>query len=160
MGIEAVEAIGDMVSGGSVDAAIGRHPKDRVRMAVVERGGREALSHYRVQERFTAHTHLRVQLETGRTHQIRVHMAHIRHPLIGDSTYGGDVVRGRGMDETLRQLLKDFPRQALHARELELEHPVSGKTMGWVAEPPKDMQDLLQALRRFTAQDIAAASQR
>lgn len=151
---------GDMVSGGSVDAPIGRHPRDRIRMAVVERGGREALSHYRVQERFSAHTHLRVQLETGRTHQIRVHMSHIRHPIVGDSMYGGDVIRGRGMDASLRAVLKDFPRQALHARELELEHPISGKTIGWVAEPPKDIQELIKTLRKHTAQEVAAATVR
>ena len=151
---------GDMVSGGSVDAPIGRHPRDRIRMAVVARGGREALSHYRVQERFSAHTHLRVKLETGRTHQIRVHMSHIRHPIIGDSMYGGDVIRGRGMDESLRKVLKDFPRQALHARELELDHPISGKTLGWVAEPPKDIQNLIKALREDTAREAAASRAR
>lgn len=151
---------GDMVSGGSVDAPIGRHPRDRIRMAVVTRGGREALSHYRVQERFSGHTHLRVQLETGRTHQIRVHMSHIRHPIIGDSMYGGDVIRGRGMDVSLRKVLKDFPRQALHARELELDHPISGKTLGWVAEPPKDIQNLIKALREDTAREAAASRTR
>ncbi|MGH8455944.1 MAG: RluA family pseudouridine synthase, partial [Stenotrophobium sp.] len=137
-----------MVSGGTVSTQIGRHPRDRVKMAVLDRGGREAVTHYRVHERFPAHTHVRVKLETGRTHQIRVHMAHIKHPLIGDRTYGGDVVRGRGMDEDLRNALKAFPRQALHARELELEHPVSGKSMSWCVEPPRDMQELLATLRQ------------
>ncbi|TXH03894.1 MAG: 23S rRNA pseudouridine(1911/1915/1917) synthase RluD [Nevskiaceae bacterium] len=149
---------GDMVAGGTVDAPIGRHPRERVKMAVLERGGREAVSHYRVHERFPAHTHLRVRLETGRTHQIRVHMAHIKHPIIGDATYGGDVVRGRGMDDRLRHVLKAFPRQALHARELELTHPVSGKLIGWTAEPPQDMQDLLAALREEAAASAAAVS--
>ena len=147
---------GDIVSGATIDAPIGRHPRERIKFAVVERGGRDAISHYRVQERFPAHTHLRVKLETGRTHQIRVHMAHIKHPIIGDSSYGGDVVRGRGMDDGLRTVLKTFPRQALHARELELEHPISGKLMGWVAEPPSDIQGLLAALRK----DAVAATRK
>jgi 23S rRNA pseudouridine1911/1915/1917 synthase len=151
---------GDMVSGGTVDAPIGRHPRERIKMAVVERNGREAISHYRVQERYSAHTHLRVKLETGRTHQIRVHMAHIKHPIVGDSTYGGDVIRGRGMNEDLRATLKAFPRQALHARELELDHPISGKTLGWTAEPPQDIQDLLTTLRKHTAREIAATRSR
>ncbi|HWU69093.1 MAG TPA: 23S rRNA pseudouridine(1911/1915/1917) synthase RluD, partial [Stenotrophobium sp.] len=138
---------GTMVSGGTVSTQIGRHPRERVKMAVLDRGGREAVTHYRVQERFPRHTHVRVRLETGRTHQIRVHLAHIRYPIIGDRTYGGDVVRGRGMDEDLRATLKAFPRQALHARELELDHPRTGKTLSWCVEPPADMQALLSALR-------------
>jgi 23S rRNA pseudouridine1911/1915/1917 synthase len=139
---------GTLVAGGTIDLPIGRHPRDRLRMAVVEGGrGREAVTHYRVQERFPAHTHLRCKLETGRTHQIRVHLAHLRHPIVGDATYGGDVVRGQGMSARLRAALKEFPRQALHARELELAHPLSGKRMGWVAEPPADMQMLIELLR-------------
>ena len=138
---------GALVSGGSINTQMGRHTTDRVKMAVLDRGGREAITHYRIQERFVAHTHLRVKLETGRTHQIRVHMAHIKHPIIGDSTYGGDVVRGRGMDEDLRATLKAFPRQALHARELTLEHPITGKEVSCSIEPPKDMQGLIKTLR-------------
>jgi 23S rRNA pseudouridine1911/1915/1917 synthase len=138
---------GALVSGGTINTQMGRHPNDRIKMAVLDRGGREAITHYRIHERFISHTHLRVKLETGRTHQIRVHMSHLKHPLIGDSTYGGDVVRGRGMDEGLRATLKAFPRQALHARELALEHPITGKEMNWSVEPPKDIQNLLKTLR-------------
>ena len=138
--------IGVLPSGGTVRAAIGRHPRDRVKMAVLMRG-RPAVTHYRVLERFAQHTHLRVRLETGRTHQIRVHLSHIRHPVVGDPVYGGRVVRGAGLPEELRRLLANFPRQALHARELGLEHPVTGAHLTFVREPPADFQELLAALR-------------
>jgi 23S rRNA pseudouridine1911/1915/1917 synthase len=137
---------GAVVAGGTVDAPIGRDPRNRLRMAVVE-NGRRAVTHYRVQERFTHHTLLRVRLETGRTHQIRVHMAHWRHPIVGDTLYGGNVVRGAGMDERLRAALRAFPRQALHARELVLRHPENDRELSFVAEPPEDMQALLRLLR-------------
>jgi 23S rRNA pseudouridine1911/1915/1917 synthase len=132
--------------GGKVEAPIGRHPRDRSKMAVVE-SGRPALSHYRIAARFRFHTHVRVRLETGRTHQIRVHMAHIKHPVVGDAVYAPKGVRGVGMDPQLRARLAAFPRQALHARELELVHPATQETMQWSAEPPADMQALLAALR-------------
>lgn len=139
---------GTLIAGGTINAPIGRHPNDRIKMAVVERLGREAITHYRIKERFKHYTLLKVKLETGRTHQIRVHMAHIRHPITGDATYGGGQVRGAGMPEELREVLMSFRRQALHARELELEHPKTGKTLSFSAEPPADMQDLLAALRQ------------
>ena len=138
--------LGVLPSGGTVRAAIGRHPRDRVKMAVQMRG-RPGVTHYRVLERFAQHTHLRVRLETGRTHQIRVHMSHIRHPVVGDPVYGGRAVRGVGLPEELRRRLATFPRQALHARELGLQHPVTGAHLTFVREPPEDMQQLLAALR-------------
>lgn len=136
---------GQLISGATIDAPIDRHPRERLKMAVVA-GGREAVTHYRVQERYVQHSWLRVKLETGRTHQIRVHLAHVRHPIIGDAVYGGSV-RCAGMPVDLRDALKTFPRQALHARELELTHPRSGKRLSWVSEPPADMQALAAGLR-------------
>ena len=133
-------------AGGTVRAAIGRHPRDRVKMTVLA-NGRPAVTHYRVLERFEQHTHLRVKLETGRTHQIRVHLTHIRHPVLGDPTYGGRAQRGPGLPEELRQKIAAFPRQALHARELEFAHPVTGAQLSFTREPPEDMQQLLAALR-------------
>jgi 23S rRNA pseudouridine1911/1915/1917 synthase len=142
---------GVMTAGGTVDAPIDRHPTDRVRMAV-RQGGRESVTHYRVIRRFRAHTHVRVQLETGRTHQIRVHLAHAGFPIIGDRVYGGRLALPKGASEELRQALKDFPRQALHAARLEFAHPVTGKPVECVAPLPADMQGLLRVL----AADAAA----
>ena len=139
--------IGALPSGGTVRAPIGRHPRDRVKMSVLPNTGRPAVTHYRVLERFGQHTHLRVRLETGRTHQIRVHLSHLRHPVVGDPVYGGRVVRGVGLPEDLRRQLATFPRQALHARELGLEHPISGEALNFTAEPPEDFRALLAALR-------------
>ena len=145
---------GEMIAGGSIDEPIGRHPRERLKMAVVD-NGRPAVTHYRVQERFAQHTHLRVRLETGRTHQIRVHMAHIRKPIVGDFLYGGPM-RGAGLPVVLRETLKAFPRQALHARELEVTHPLSGKRVGVVAEPPADIQELLVLLRAHARGELNA----
>lgn len=139
---------GAIISGGTIDAPIGRHPRDRLKMAVVPRGGREAVTHYRVEQHFGHHSHLRVRLETGRTHQIRVHLAHLRHPLVGDLTYGAQRVRGGGLPPELREALASFPRQALHARELGLKHPRSGADCLWNAPPPPDMQALLELLAK------------
>ena len=136
---------GVMTAGGTVDAPIDRHPTDRVRMAVRE-GGREAVTHYRVIKRFRANTHVRVQLETGRTHQIRVHLAHSGFPIVGDRVYGGRLTLPKGASEELRQALRDFPRQALHAARLQFEHPVSGKPVECASALPADMVGLLALL--------------
>jgi 23S rRNA pseudouridine1911/1915/1917 synthase len=136
---------GVLTAGGVVDAPIGRHPTRRTRMAVVTRG-RPAVTRYRVLQRFRAHTHLRVALETGRTHQIRVHLAHIQHPLVGDPAYGGRLRLPPGCSGRLAATLRTFGRQALHAARLSLTHPATGETMGWEAPPPADLLDLLDAL--------------
>lgn len=141
-------AIGTMTGGGTVDARIGRHPQQRKQMAVVETGGKRAVTHYRLVQRFAAHTHIRVKLETGRTHQIRVHMAHVRHPLVGDGTYGGRFKIPKGASDELIQALKSFPRQALHAATLGLEHPATGEYCEWTAPLPEDMLALLAALKQ------------
>lgn len=138
--------VGRPTAGGRVEGAIGRHPRDRKRMAVVERG-RPAVTHYRIAERFTAHTLLNVWLETGRTHQIRVHMAHIGYPLVGDPVYGRRMVFPKGAEEAVREALVGFRRQALHARRLTLIHPVRGEEMAWEAPMPADMAELLERLR-------------
>ncbi|MFW6380404.1 MAG: 23S rRNA pseudouridine(1911/1915/1917) synthase RluD [Halorhodospira sp.] len=138
--------VGCPTAGGRVDAPIARHPRDRKRMAVVA-DGRPALTHYRVAERFAAHTLLDVRLETGRTHQIRVHMAHVGLPLLGDPVYGRRPVYPRGASEALRAALDGFPRQALHARYLSLTHPRSGERLSWEAPLPGEWHRLLEALR-------------
>ena len=135
-----------LAAGGTVDAPIGRHPRDRLRMAVVE-SGKPAITHYRVVERFAAHTLVRARLETGRTHQIRVHMAHIRCPLVGDPLYGGRQKLPRGASAQLRQALSAFRRQALHAARLQLLHPATGETVSWEAELPNDFSSLIDVLR-------------
>jgi 23S rRNA pseudouridine1911/1915/1917 synthase len=144
---------GVMTAGGTVDAPIDRHPTDRVRMAI-RGGGRDAVSHYRVIQRFRGHTHVRVQLETGRTHQIRVHLAHIEYPIVGDRVYGGRLALPKGASEPLRAALRAFPRQALHAARLQLAHPMTGKSLEAVAPLPDDMVQLLKVL----AADAAAAA--
>jgi len=138
---------GVMTAGGTIDAPIDRHPTDRVRMAVRE-GGRESVTHYRVLARFGAHTHVRVQLETGRTHQIRVHLAHAGFPLVGDRVYSGRLTMPKGATEALRAALRAFPRQALHAARLEFAHPVSARALEFRAELPTDLAELLAELGR------------
>lgn len=135
-----------LAAGGTVDAPIGRHPRDRLRMAVVE-SGKPAITHYRVLERFSAHTLVQARLETGRTHQIRVHMAHIRSPLLGDPLYGGRPRLPRGVSPLLRETIRAFHRQALHAVRLQLIHPASGEAVGWESEIPRDYKHLLDMLR-------------
>ncbi len=136
---------GKMISGGSIEAPIGRHPTRRTSMAVTP-SGREALTHYRVLERFAQHTRLWVQLETGRTHQIRVHMAHLSHPIVGDPLYGKKQ-RVAGISQTLQDTLMQFNRQALHALRLSLVHPRTQVLMSWEAALPTDIQELIIALR-------------
>lgn len=137
---------GVMTGGSTVEGAMARHPRDRVRMAVTATG-KPAITHYRVLQRFRAHTHVQVKLETGRTHQIRVHMAHIHHPVIGDAVYGGRARIPAGCSPMLAEALRHFKRQALHAARLGLEHPLSGEQMAWEAPLPADMQALLTVLR-------------
>jgi len=144
---------GHMISGGTVDAPIGRDPKDRIRQAVVEEGeGKNAITHYRVIDRFKNHTHVKCILETGRTHQIRVHMSYIEHPLIADSMYGGKIRFPKKADEKLKEALKAFNRQALHAKKLTLSHPITGEQMSWKAPLPNDMQDLLVVLSLYDSE--------
>jgi len=137
---------GVMTAGGTVDAPMGRHPVNRKNMAVLVSGGKHAVTHYRVEQRFRAHTHIRVQLETGRTHQIRVHMAHIRYPLVGDQVYGGRLKLPPQCSDELTTMLRTFKRQALHAARLGFLHPLSNEPVEWSADLPGDMQSLLCAL--------------
>ena len=140
--------VGHVIAGGTVDEPIGRHPRDRQRQAIVPQG-RPAVSHYRVVEQFGEHTWLRVRLETGRTHQIRVHMAHIRHPIVGDPVYGGRPRLPPGAEDMLVDVLRHFGRQALHARRLTLRHPESGETLSLEAPMPEDMDELIELLRDY-----------
>jgi 23S rRNA pseudouridine1911/1915/1917 synthase len=141
---------GHMISGGTVDAPIGRDPKDRIRQAVVEEGeGKDAVTHYRVIDRFAHHTHVKCILETGRTHQIRVHMAYVEHPLIADPMYGGKIRFPKKAQDELKSTLKTFKRQALHAKKLTISHPITGEEMSWKAPLPEDLQSLLQVLAKF-----------
>jgi 23S rRNA pseudouridine1911/1915/1917 synthase len=137
---------GTLISGGKIEAPIGRHPLQRKRMAIIETG-KPAVTHYRVAEKYRAHTRLNVRLETGRTHQVRVHMAHIHHPIVGDPVYGGRLQLAKGMAPEFIQVLRQFKRQALHAFALGLTHPVSHEFMRWESSAPDDMQQLINALR-------------
>ncbi len=138
---------GLLVAGGTVNAPIGRHAQTRTRMAVNERG-RPAVSHYRIEKKYRAHTLLRVKLESGRTHQIRVHMAHLKHPLVGDPVYGGRLHLPKGASPALIAALQGFKRQALHAARLGLVHPVSAKSVEWEAPMPDDMRTVLKVLEK------------
>ena len=143
---------GGLISGGTIDKPIDRDPRDRTRMAI-RQGGRESVTHYRVLEKYRSHTRLRVKLESGRTHQIRVHMASIKHPLLGDPVYGGRLAIPAGTSPALEEMLRNFRRQALHARRLALTHPETGERMDWQVPPPKDMQELIAVLRDDAASD-------
>lgn len=137
---------GRLIAGGTVDAPIGRHRVNRLRMAVTS-AGRDAVSHYRVVERFDAHTHVEVELETGRTHQIRVHMAHIGHALVGDGLYAGRSRLPAGVSLDVREAVAGFQRQALHAARLRFEHPGTGDTVAFDSPLPADIEALLAQLR-------------
>ncbi|MDJ0910048.1 MAG: 23S rRNA pseudouridine(1911/1915/1917) synthase RluD [Woeseiaceae bacterium] len=137
---------GVLTGGGTIDEPIGRHRVDRTRMSVVDIG-KPAVTHYTVFERFRAHTYIDVRLETGRTHQIRVHFAHRRHPLVGDPVYGGRLAIPSGASEDLIAALRGFKRQALHAASLSLEHPTEGGQLKVEAPLPDDFESLLDALR-------------
>jgi 23S rRNA pseudouridine1911/1915/1917 synthase len=139
--------LGVMTGGGTIDEPIGRHRTQRTRMAV-RAGGREAVTHYRIERRFAAHTLVRVELETGRTHQIRVHLAHIGYPVVGDPAYGGRRQLVRGASPELLAILRGFHRQALHATRLVLPHPVTGRPVECEAPVPGDFAALLEALGR------------
>jgi len=138
---------GVLTGGATIDAPIGRHRGDRTRMAVVD-GGRRAVTHFTVRERFRAHTSVDVRLDTGRTHQIRVHFAHRGHPLVGDPVYGGRLALPKGAGEELVDALRRFRRQALHARRLEFQHPVTGEPVEIEAPLPADLAELISILRR------------
>ena len=138
--------LGRPTAGATIDQPIGRHRSVRTRMDV-RRDGREALTHYRIEERFRAHTLLRVQLETGRTHQIRVHLAHVGLPIVGDGTYGGRRRQVAGADDQMRAALQLFRRQALHAQRLAFDHPITGRHRTFEAPVPEDFRSLLAVLR-------------
>ncbi|UUO22514.1 23S rRNA pseudouridine(1911/1915/1917) synthase RluD [Colwellia sp. M166] len=147
-------ANGTMTAGGLVDEPIGRHATKRTHMAVTF-SGRPSVTHYRVMEKFRLHTRLRLRLETGRTHQIRVHMAHITHPLVGDPVYGGRPRPPKNASEELREMLRQFKRQALHAAMLSLYHPITGEQMTWHADIPDDMVALTNILRADTKSNLS-----
>lgn len=138
-------AVGEFISGGTVNANIGRSGNDRLKMAVTA-DGKTAVTHFHIQQRYTGLTLLECRLETGRTHQIRVHLAHIRHPLVGDPLYGGRHHIPKGLATVTRELVQDFPRQALHAFELGFKHPDSNKKIVFSAKLPDDMQQLINKL--------------
>ena len=139
---------GHMIAGGTVDEPIGRDPKDRVKQAI-SMSGKEAITHYRAIDRFKSHTHVKAILDTGRTHQIRVHLSHVGHSLIGDPIYGGRVRFPKKASEELKDVLLNFKRQALHSKKLTLTHPISGELMSWKAPLPDDMSGLLEVLKKF-----------
>ena len=141
---------GVMTAGGRIEAPIGRHPVMRKRMAVTAKG-KPAVTHYRIIKKYRNHTHILVRLETGRTHQIRVHMAHIHYPVTGDPVYGGRRRLPKNISPELREIIQTFPRQALHASSLTAVHPVTGESMTWTIPLPGDIRSLLDALENNDA---------
>ncbi|MFV0573913.1 MAG: 23S rRNA pseudouridine(1911/1915/1917) synthase RluD [Vibrio sp.] len=144
--------IGNMTAGGRIEKPIGRHSTKRTLMAVNELG-KPAVTHYRVAERFREHTRIRLRLETGRTHQIRVHMSYIQHPLLGDTAYGGRARIPKGASKELTDMIRGFDRQALHAVMLKFEHPETGEEMKFHAPVPDDMVAMAEALRQDTLEN-------
>jgi len=139
---------GSMVTGGMVDEPIGRDSANRQKQAVTK-GGKPAITHYRVIEKFKNFTLIKAILETGRTHQIRVHMSHIGHPLLGDFTYGGKVKFPKGATDELKVAIKEFPRQALHAKKLSIIHPRDNKELSWKSKLPEDLDTMINILREY-----------
>ncbi|MBT4078216.1 MAG: RNA pseudouridine synthase, partial [Gammaproteobacteria bacterium] len=138
---------GVVTAGRTIDEPIGRHPVDRKRMSVQE-NGKDAVTHFTVREKFKSHSLIDVRLETGRTHQIRVHMAHLRYPLLGDQVYGGRLAIPKGISAQLEQLIRNFKRQALHAFRLSFAHPITAEPLSFEAQLPEDMTQLIDALRK------------
>lgn len=138
-----------MTAGGKVDKPIGRHSTKRTLMAVAPLG-KPAVTHYRVAEHFREHTRIRLRLETGRTHQIRVHMSYLQHPLLGDTAYGGRARIPTGASEEVTAMIRGFDRQALHAVMLRFEHPITGEELEFHAPVPTDMVVMTEALRKDT----------
>jgi 23S rRNA pseudouridine1911/1915/1917 synthase len=143
---------GVLTGGGTIQEPVGRHPVDRKRMSV-QQNGKPAVTHYTVKERYAAFTYVNVKLETGRTHQIRVHFAHRRHALVGDQVYGGRLALPKGASDEVIQVLRHFKRQALHATRLAFEHPSSGEQIDLEISPPKDFQMLVASLQRDVANE-------
>ncbi len=139
---------GVLTAGSTIDAPIGRHKTHRTKMAVVKEHGKEAITHYRIIERFRSHTLVRVMLDTGRTHQIRVHMAYRKMPILGDKIYGGRFGLPKNASDEFKMALADFDRQALHAYKLGFDHPKSSKYVKWQVDLPQDMQDMLCVMRK------------
>ncbi len=143
---------GVMTAGGSIDQPIGRHPRHRKKMTVTDKG-KTAITHYRIIKKFSGHTYLQIQLETGRTHQIRVHLSYLKYPILGDPVYGGRVKIPKNTSMQLISTIQSFPRQALHACKIELKHPVSGDMICLESPLPEDMQSLLEALENNEKSD-------
>ncbi len=139
---------GQVTAGSTIETNIGRHPSNRIKMAVTN-NGKQAVTHFRIIKKFNHYTHLKVNLETGRTHQIRVHMSYIKHPIVGDPVYGRNHSIVKGVDPILRDKIKVFERQALHAHILELPHPVTNKEKRFEAELPSDMKQLIADLEAY-----------
>lgn len=141
---------GQLISGGTIDQPIGRHQHDRIKMAINDRG-KPAVTHFRIVEKFQKHTWVEASLETGRTHQIRVHFTALGYPLIGDQTYAPRVQKVANVPTELNDCLVTFPRQALHAHKLAFVHPITEENMQWNAPMPQDMTDLVNVLREHSA---------